>query len=226
MNIAAYIDHTLLKPTILSADIEQLCREANEYRFAAVCVPPPFVKRCKTILAPADVKVATVIGFPFGYSVLEAKLAETVMAVVDGADELDMVINLVALKNADWQYLEKEVAHVLEVVRSKGRVLKVIIESGILTDDEIVKCCELYAKAGVDFVKTSTGYAEKGASVAHVQLMRKNLPSGIRVKASGGIRTYEFAKQLIEAGADRLGCSASVAIVSGPAVGGVNGADY
>src|SRR5215213_11579161 len=109
MNIAAYIDHTLLKPAILSADIEQLCREAYEYRFAAVCVPPPFVKRCKTILAPAAVKVATVIGFPFGYSVLEAKLAEAVMAVVDGADELDMVINISALKNGDWAYLEKEV---------------------------------------------------------------------------------------------------------------------
>jgi deoxyribose-phosphate aldolase len=224
MNIAAYIDHTLLKPAILSADIEQLCREAYEYKFAAVCVPPPFVKRCAAILAPTEVKVATAVGFPFGYSVIEAKLAETVMAVVDGAHELDMVINLVALKNADWQYLEREVAHVLEIVHSKGRVLKVIIESGILTDDEIVRCCELYAKAGVDFVKTSTGYAEKGASVAHVQLMRKNLPSGIRIKASGGIRTYEFAKQLIEAGADRLGCSASVAIVSG--VKEANGAGY
>lgn len=215
MDIASYIDHTLLKPTMLAADAEQLCREAYEYRFAAVCVPPPFVKRCKTILAPAEIKVATVIGFPFGYSMLEAKLAETVLAVVDGADELDMVINLVALKNGDWQYLEKEVVHVLEIVRSKGRVLKVIIESGILTDEEIIKCCELYAKAGVDFVKTSTGYAEKGASVAHVQLMRSHLPSGIQIKASGGIRTYEFAKQLVDAGADRLGCSAGVAIVTG-----------
>ena len=173
MNIAAYIDHTLLKPAILSADIEQLCREAFEYKFAAVCVPPPFVKRCNTILAPTEVKVATVIGFPFGYSVMEAKLAETVMAVVDGAHELDMVINLVALKNADWQYLETEVAHVLEVVRSKGRVLKVIIESGILTEEEIIKCCGLYARAGVDFVKTSTGYAEKGASVEAVQLINE-----------------------------------------------------
>lgn len=219
MNIASHIDHTLLKPAILSADIEQLCREAYEYKFAAVCVPPPFVKRCKTILAPTEVKVATVIGFPFGYSVIEAKLAEAVMAVIDGADELDMVINLVALKNGDWQYLEREVGHVLEVAHSKGRVLKVIIESGILTPDEITQCCGLYARAGVDFVKTSTGYAEKGASVADVQLMRSNLPSPVRIKASGGIRTYEFAKQLIDAGADRLGCSASVAIVSGSKVG-------
>lgn len=214
MNIAAYIDHTLLKPAILTSDIEQLCKEAYDYGFAAVCVPPPFVKRSKALLTPTTVKVATVIGFPFGYSVIEAKLAETVLAVVDGADELDMVINLVALKNGDWSYLEKEIGLVLEVVRNNKKVLKVIIESGILTQEEIIKCCKLYGKAGVDFVKTSTGYAEKGASVADVQLIRKHLPSGIRVKASGGIRTSEFAKELINAGADRLGCSASVAIVT------------
>lgn len=215
MNIASYIDHTLLKPSILTAEIEKLCGEAHEYGFAAVCVPPPFVKRSKTILQPTDIKVATVIGFPFGYSVIEAKLAETVMAIVDGADELDMVINLAALKNGDWQYLEKEVTHVLEITRKQNRVLKVIIESGILTPEEIKACCRLYAAAGVDFVKTSTGYAEKGASVADVQLIRANLPSSVRVKASGGIRTYEFAEALVQAGADRLGCSASVAIVSG-----------
>lgn len=215
MNIASYIDHTLLKPAILTAEIERLCNEAYEYGFAAVCVPPPFVKRSKAILTPTKIKVATVIGFPFGYSAVEAKLAETVLAIVDGADELDMVINLTALKNGDWAYLEKEVKLVLEIVRSNNRVLKVIIESGILTQQEIVECCKLYANEGVDFVKTSTGYAEKGASVEDVQLMRKHLPSNIRVKASGGIRTYEFARQLIEAGADRLGCSAGVAIVTG-----------
>ena len=215
MNLAPYIDHTLLKPSTTVPEIEQLCREAVQYGFAAVCVPPPFVKRCATILEPADVKVATVIGFPFGYSVLEAKLAEIVMAIVDGADELDMVANIIAIKNGDWSYLEKEVAMVLEVIRNKGRVLKVIIESGILTEKEIVECCRIYGSAGVDFVKTSTGYAEKGASVADVQLMRKLLPSNIRVKASGGIRNYEFASELVKAGADRLGCSASIAIVSG-----------
>lgn len=215
MNVASYIDHTLLKPSMFTAEAEQLCREACEHGFAAVCVPPPFVKRCKAILSPTNVKVATVIGFPFGYSVIEAKLSETVMAIVDGADELDMVINLAAVKNGDWTYLEKEVAHILEIVRSKRRTLKVIIESGILTKEEIIECCTRYAKAGVDFVKTSTGYAEKGASVEDVQLIRSNLPSHIRVKASGGIRTYQFAKQLIEAGADRLGCSASLAIING-----------
>jgi deoxyribose-phosphate aldolase len=223
MNIASYIDHTLLKPAILTSDIENLCREAYEYGFAAVCVPPPFVKRSKVLLSPTAVKVATVIGFPFGYSVIEAKLAETVMAIVDGADELDMVINLPALKNGDLSYLEKEINLVLDMVRTNKKVLKVIIESGILTKDEIVTCCKLYADAGVDFVKTSTGYAEKGASAEDVQLIRQNLPSNIRVKASGGIRTYEFARQLVEAGADRLGCSASVAIVSGaPDLTGAN----
>lgn len=217
MNIASYIDHTLLKPSILTSEVEKLCSEAYEYGFAAVCVPPPFVKRSKTILQPTNIKVATVIGFPFGYSVIEAKLAEAVMAMVDGADELDMVINLAALKNKDWQYLEKEVGHVLELTRKHNKILKVIIESGILTTDEIIECCNRYAKAGVDFVKTSTGYAEKGARVEDVQLIRRHLPSFVRVKASGGIRTYEFARALIEAGADRLGCSASVAIVSGSA---------
>ncbi len=215
MNIASYIDHTLLKPSILTREVEQLCREAYEYGFAAVCVPPPFVKRSKTILSPTPVKVATVIGFPFGYSIIEAKLAEIVMSIVDGADELDMVINLTALKNADYEYLEREVKLAMEIVRNNSKVLKVIIESGILTQEEIIACCRLYSKAGVHFVKTSTGYAEKGASVEDVQLMRAHLPSNIHVKASGGIRTYEFASQLIKAGADRLGCSAGVAIVSG-----------
>jgi deoxyribose-phosphate aldolase len=215
MNIASYIDHTLLKPAILTSEIEDLCKEAYEYGFAAVCVPPPFVKRCKALLAPTTVQTATVVGFPFGYSAIEAKLAETLLAIVDGADELDMVINLIALKNGDWGYLEREVGLILEVVRKHHKALKVIIESGILSEQELIACCKLYGKAGVDFVKTSTGYAEKGASVEDVQRIRKHLPSNIRVKASGGIRTYEFASQLIAAGADRLGCSASIAIVSG-----------
>jgi len=215
MGIAGKIDHTILKPTTSLVEIEKLCSEAAAYGFATVCVPPPFVKRCKDILASTPVGVATVIGFPFGYSAIEAKIAESVLALVDGADELDMVINLVALKNGDWAYLEKEVRLILEVVRSKGKTLKVIIESGILTDEEIIKCCSLYGAAGIDYLKTSTGYAEKGASVAAVQLMRRHLPSGIKIKASGGIRNYDFAKELVDSGADRLGCSASVAIVEG-----------
>lgn len=215
MTIAQYIDHTLLKPTATSDAIKKLCEEAARYKFAAVCVPPPLIILAKKYLAGTSVKVATVIGFPFGYSVTAAKQAEAEQAVQDGADELDMVINLVALRNQDTATLEAEVKAVTAIAHQHGRLVKVIIESGILTDAEIVQCCTLYAKAGVDFVKTSTGYAEKGASVEAVQLMRKHLPSTVQIKASGGIRTYNFARQLVEAGATRLGCSASVAIVTG-----------
>lgn len=216
MQLNQYIDHTILKPTTLISDIEKLCNEAKQYGFAAVCVPPTFVRLAKQLVQNSPVKVATVIGFPFGYSAVEAKIAESVLAIIDGADELDVVINLIALKNNDWQYLANELNHVMAVIKNKGKVMKVIIESGILTDDEIMKCCDLYGAAGIDYLKTSTGYAEKGATVEAVKLMRKYLANQVQIKASGGIKTYEFAKQLVEAGATRLGCSASLAIVGGP----------
>ncbi len=214
-NLAKYIDHTLLKPTVIASQIEDLCTEARIHKFAAVCVPPPFVKLAKQQLnLPADPKVATVIGFPFGYSAIEAKLAEVVLAMVDGADELDMVINYTAIKNKDWEYVANEINHLLTVVHGKKKILKVIIESGVLTDEEIIKCCEIYGTAGVDFMKTSTGYAEKHATVEAVQLMRKHLPAHVQIKASGGIRTQEFAHQLTEAGATRLGTSSGLALIS------------
>lgn len=215
MQLAKYIDHTILKPTTTTADIEKLCSEAVQYGFAAVCVPPPFVKKAKELTQGSGVETATVIGFPFGYSAVEAKIAEVLLAMVDGVDELDIVINLVALKNNDWQYLANEINHVMPLIKQKGKVVKVIIESGVLTDDEIKKCCELYGAAGIDYLKTSTGYAEKGATIEAVKLMRRYLPRDVQIKASGGIRTYGFAKQLVEAGATRLGCSAGVAIVQG-----------
>jgi deoxyribose-phosphate aldolase len=210
-----YIDHTVLKPTTLVADIEKLCNEAKQYEFAAVCVPPNFVKKAKSFLEGSAVKVATVIGFPFGYSAVESKIAEIVLAMVDGADELDVVINISAIKNGDWVFLANEINHIMPVVKSKNKVIKIIIESGVLTDDEIVKCCELYGVAGIDYLKTSTGYAEKGASVETVKLFRLHLPELVQIKASGGIRDHVFAQQLIAAGATRLGCSAGVAIVKG-----------
>jgi deoxyribose-phosphate aldolase len=213
MNLASHIDHTILKPTTTVAEIEKLCAEAIQNDFAAVCVPPLFVQQAKKLLEESEVKVATVIGFPFGYSAIEAKLAEILLAIVDGADELDMVINIAALKNNDWQYLAGEINSILPIVKRKGKILKVIIESGILTDDEIIKCCDLYGAAGIDYMKTSTGYAEKGASVEHVILMRKHLADAVKIKASGGIKTYSFAKQLIDAGASRIGCSSSVQII-------------
>jgi deoxyribose-phosphate aldolase len=220
MQLNAYIDHTILKPTTLVADIEKLCAEAVQYGFAAVCVPPNFVKTAKALVVGTPVKVATVIGFPFGYSAVESKIAEIILAVVDGADELDVVANISAIKNADWAYLANELGHILPIVRSKEKVIKVIIESGVLTNDEIIKCCELYGVAGIDYLKTSTGYAEKGATIEAVQLFKAHLPSNVQIKASGGIRDYGFASALVAAGATRLGCSASVAIVTGAPASG------
>jgi len=215
MSLNKYIDHTVLKPTCLVSDIEKLCAEAIQYDFAAVCVPPNFVKLAKQLVTGSDVKVATVIGFPFGYSATEAKIAEIILAMVDGADELDVVANISAIKNGDWSAIADEINHIMPIIRSKGKVVKIIIESGVLTDDEIIKCCDIYGIAGIDFLKTSTGYAEKGASVEAVQLFRKHLPDTVNIKASGGIRDYATAKQMIDAGATRIGCSAGVAIITG-----------
>ncbi len=213
MNIAHYIDHTLLKPTATWNEIEVLCKEAMEYGFAAVCVPPLYVKKAKEMLTNSKVKTATVIGFPFGYSAIEAKVAEIVLAIVDGAEELDLVINISAIKNNDWNFIASEINTIMPIIKSKERVIKVIIESGVLTDDEIIKCCDIYGAAGVDYVKTSTGYAEKGASIHAVRLIRAHLSDAVKIKASGGVKSYSFAKELINAGANRLGCSSSIQIV-------------
>ncbi|MCW3074910.1 MAG: deoxyribose-phosphate aldolase [Flaviaesturariibacter sp.] len=214
MNLAPLIDHTILKPTTTFADIQKVCKEAIQYRFAAVCVPPYFVSAAKMLLQNSEVKTATVIGFPFGYGHFSAKAKEVEQATGDGADEVDMVINLAALKAADLTYLKAEIAAIVKLTE-KAVSLKLIIESGVLSSQEIITCCELYRQYPVDFLKTSTGYAEKSASVEAVQLIREHLPSSIRIKASGGIRNYAFAKSLVDAGAGRLGCSASVAIVNG-----------
>jgi deoxyribose-phosphate aldolase len=222
MSIAQYIDHTILKPTTTLADIEKVCDEAMQFQFAAVCVPPYFVRDAKQIVEQSTVKVATVIGFPFGYSHYKAKVAEIKMAIDDGADELDVVMNIAAFKSNDMAYLESEIKKISKLVSDNIRVLKLIIESGILTEEEIIKCCELYKHYPIDYLKTSTGYAEKGATVEAVKTIRKHLPLYFGIKASGGIKSFEFARQLLDAGATRLGCSASVAIVQGdtPAAGG------
>ncbi len=213
MNIAPYIDHTILKQTTTLDEVEKVCKEAMEYGFAAVCVPPLYVKKAKEFLGESGIKVATVIGFPFGYCAIEAKVAEMVLAIVDGADELDVVVNISAIKNGDWNFIANEINTIMPIVRNKNKVIKVIIESGILTEEEIIKCCDIYGAAGVDYVKTSTGFAKKGASIHDVELIRAHLADSIKIKASGGIRSYSFAKELINAGANRLGCSASVEIV-------------
>lgn len=215
MSIAQFIDHTILKPTTTLADIEKLCEEAMEFHFAAVCVSPYYVRDAKQILSNSDVKIATVVGFPFGYSHYTAKLVETEQALSDGANEIDIVMNLAAFKSNDVAYLETEINSLTDSIMTANAKSKLIIESGILSEEEIIKCCELYKHFPVDFLKTSTGYAEKGATLEAVHIMRKHLPPSIQIKASGGIKTYEFARQLVEAGATRLGSSASVAIVKG-----------
>jgi len=213
MNVASYVDHTILKPSTVLDDVQKLCSEALEYKFAAVCVPPPFVRACREFLKASDVRVATVIGFPFGYSIPKAKLSEIEQAIEDGADELDVVMNISTAKSGLWNELEDEMKLLLAPIHSNNRKIKVIIESGLLTDDEIVTCCRIYGTLGVDYVKTSTGYSEPGATLKAVQLIRANLPSGVKIKASGGIRTLSSAKQFIDAGANRIGTSAGVDMV-------------
>ncbi|RYD55205.1 MAG: deoxyribose-phosphate aldolase [Sphingobacteriales bacterium] len=212
-DIAPYIDHTVLKPTTVDADIVRLCEEAKNNKFAAVCVPPYFINKAVSFLEGSSVKVTTVIGFPFGYSSTGSKLEEITQAIADGADELDIVHNMAALKIRDYNTLEEEMSQCVALAHSEGKVVKVIIESGVLTDAEVIHCCKLYASLNVDFVKTSTGYAETGATAHAVRLMRANLPVNIAIKASGGIRNFTFAKELIAAGATRLGCSAGMQIL-------------
>src|SRR6478672_11201123 len=187
MNIAQFIDHTILKPTTTLAEIEKVCEEALEYGFAAVCVPPYYVRDSNQVLEKKKVKVATVIGFPFGYSHYKAKRKEIKEALKDGAEELDMVMNIAAFKSNDIAYLEKEMEEITSVIKENGAVLKLIIESGILCNEEIIKCCELYKHFPINYMKTSTGYADKGASVEAVEIMRKHLPASMQIKASGGI---------------------------------------
>lgn len=213
MNIASFIDHTLLKPTATNADIEQLCAEADEHRFAAVCVPPVYVRLAKIHLQETSVHIATVIGFPFGYSVTTAKLEEIKTALSDGADELDLVINLTAVKNADWAYLDKELALCTTLAHAARKKIKIIVESGMLSEAELISCCALVRACKADYIKTSTGYADKGATLEAVRIMRAHLPATVGIKASAGIRTFAFAKELIGAGATRIGTSAGLQIL-------------
>ncbi len=213
LNIASYIDHTILKQTTTLAEVDKICVEASMENFAAVCIPPRYVSDAKKLLDGSRVKIATVIGFPLGYNVTDVKLREINDALEMGADELDMVHDLCALKNNNWKLLEEEIAACLKPVQEAGKVMKVIIETGILTDSEIVKCCELYSNFKIDFIKTSTGFADIGVSVRVVQLIKAHLSPRIGIKASGGVNSYAFAKELIEAGATRLGCSASFKIM-------------
>lgn len=211
--LAKYIDHTLLKPDATKAQIDQLITEAKQYDFASVCVNPTWVSRAAQALAGTDVNVCTVIGFPLGANTTAIKVAEAADTIAAGATECDMVINIGALKANDQARVQADIAAVAEMVHAHGQLLKVIIECVLLTDAEKVTACELSVAAGADFVKTSTGFAGGGATVADVALMRKTVGNRAQVKAAGGIHSYEDAKALIAAGADRLGASAGVQIM-------------
>lgn len=212
MNINKYIDHTALKAETTSSQIEKLCAEAREYDFFSVCVNSYFVKKAVSLLNGSSVKVCTVVGFPLGASTMETKRFEAMKAVTDGTSEIDMVINVSAIKSQDWQYVLDDMSSLAKVTHQQGALLKVILETCLLNEDEKRKACELAVKAGVDFVKTSTGFSTGGATIEDVKLMR-SIVGNLGVKASGGIRDAETARKMIEAGATRLGTSASVEIV-------------
>ncbi len=209
------IDHTLLKPEATRQEIEKLCSEAMQYQFASVCVNPTFVKLCAQLLRNSDVKVCTVIGFPLGATTSAAKAFETEQVIKDGAREVDMVINVGMLKSGEYEYVEQDILAVVSTAHRSRVLTKVIIETGLLTDEEKVKACALVKHAGADFVKTSTGFASKGATVSDVALMRKIVGPEVGIKASGGVRSRKQALALIASGANRIGASASVKIVTG-----------
>jgi len=209
-----YIDHTLLKPDASKLDILKLCDEAIQNSFYAVCIPPYWVKEVRKKLQGTNVKIATVVGFPLGYSHTPAKIEECKRALDEGAKEIDLVINIIALKENDMNFLRNELTSATAMVHLRGGKLKVILETGLLSDEEIIKACKLCAEMDVDYVKTSTGFSGEGANARVVKLMRDNLPKSVKIKASGGIDSKEKALELIAAGADRIGCSKSVKIIT------------
>ncbi|WP_409251416.1 deoxyribose-phosphate aldolase [Bacillus sp. SCS-153A] len=213
-NIAKMIDHTLLKADSTKDQVTKICEEAKEYNFASVCVNPGWVKYSAELLQGTDVKVCTVIGFPLGATTSETKAFETKDAIEKGATEVDMVINIGALKDGNDDLVKQDIQAVTEAAKGKA-LTKVIIETSLLTDEEKERACRLAVEAGTDFVKTSTGFSTGGATIEDIKLMRKTVGPDIGVKASGGVRSVEDAKNMIEAGATRIGASSGVQIVQG-----------
>lgn len=212
MDLAQRIEHTNLSPTLTIADIDRLVEEAVQHHFFGVCVPPFWVKRARREIGSKPVALVTVAGFPLGYNMTETKLDEIQRAMDNGADEVDIVWNISSFKTGlPWTKIE--IAKCAKLLHDNQKILKVIIETAYLSDEEIVQACKLCADAGADFVKTSTGFGPGGAKVEHIRLMRKNLPPQVGIKASGGIRTRLQAEEMIAAGADRLGTSSGIAII-------------
>src|SRR4026208_339138 len=226
---ASLIDHTLLKPEATDEDIKRLCDEAARYRFASVCVNPTWVRVAACSLQGSGVPVCTVIGFPLGATLSDVKAYEARRAIFDGAKEVDMVINVGALKSGDDCLVEHDTRSVAEVAHEYNAICKVILETALLTDEEKVRACVAAKKAGADFVKTSTGFSKGGATVADVALMRKTVGSGLGVKASGGVKGLEDARKMVEAGATRIGASVGVKIAqeaAGQKVAGARSLEY
>lgn len=212
-NIHRFVEQTNLKPTITANDIDLLVQQADENKFFGICVPPFWVKKASREIGKRDIQLVTVIGFPLGYNMTEAKITEIELAIRDGADELDLVMNVSSFKTGmNWTKIE--LAKCSKLIHDEYKLMKVIIETAYLSKEEIEHACHLCADAGVDFVKTSTGFAGEGAKVEDIVLMRKVLPSNVGIKASGGIKTYQQAVELINAGADRIGTSSGVEIVA------------
>jgi deoxyribose-phosphate aldolase len=212
-DLAALIDHTLLKPDANEAQVAQLCHEARKYNFASVCVNPTHVKLCAQLLKGSAVRVCTVVGFPLGATPPEVKAYETRRAIDDGATEIDMVINIGALKSKDYVLVARDIAAIVATAHAGGAIVKVIIEAALLTDEEKVIASKLAREAGAEFVKTSTGFASGGATPHDVEMMRRAVGPDMGIKAAGGIRSYADAQKMIEAGATRIGASASVKIM-------------
>ena len=212
MSLARKIDHTILKADCTPEEIVQLCHEALENGFAAVCVPPYYIKQAVNILEDSMVSVATVIGFPMGYSNTPSKVEEIKRAIDEGIDEVDVVINIAAVKDGNWNFVKNDINSTTTAGHLKGKIVKIILETSLLTGEEIHKLCEICSEIGVNYVKNSTGF-NGGATTEVIAMLRHLLPENIKIKAAGGIRTREDAEKLIAAGADRIGTSAGMQIV-------------
>lgn len=212
--LSKYIDHTTLKPTVIKEDIEKLCQEAIEFGFATVCIPPIYTDLARRLTSDSEVKVGTVVGFPFGYDHIASKV-ETIKRAIDmGADECDVVVNIAMVKNNNWDYIRNEIEGASTAVhRKNNKIIKLILETAYLNDEELEQLCNLCIENDVDFAKTSTGYAPQGANLEVVRKMKGFLGEKVMIKASGGIKTTEFAQSLIEAGAQRLGTSSGLKII-------------
>ena len=214
MNLAGMIDHTLLKPDATDKDIVKLCHEAKQHQFATVCVNPAYICTAAKLLHGTCVGVATVIGFPLGATMTEIKVQEVFAAKAHGVREVDMVMNIGCAKSGNWEAVEKDITRVVEAAHCCGVTVKVILETSLLTEEEKRQAAEIVKRSGAEFIKTSTGFAGGGATVEDVRNLKAWVGEGVKVKASGGIRTREFALQLVEAGAERLGASAGVQLIA------------